>query len=597
MTAPSPDFGPPRSPGSSPAVPSAAVGASSPAGQTPPPQLGVLLYLPTPLERELLGAASESTATVKNAIDGSPAALAGIRPMDVIEAVDGQATRSREDVVRAVQQHVAGEVITLAIRRGNALIQVQAELRAGSVSPAADMFHRAAAGDPASQYTVGLSYHLGTGTAKDPVKALFWLTHAAGNGFVEAWSVLAEIHETGSGVPQNPAFAREIHELLAAEGQSTSLYRLADCVRMGTGGPVDLPRALELYERAAIQGHAAARFRVGEFHATGTVVPRDDAMAFRHFLQSAEMGNAFAAARVGNLYATGTGVVRNDAAAFQWLTKAAKDNVAEAQHDLGAMYSDGRGSPQDFGQAALWLSAAAEQGYVPSMEALGRLYRNMQPPDYSRALTWLQKAADQGNLSACNLLGEMYSMGQGVTRDAARGVQLFIRAAEGGNPVAQYNLGLNYSEGAGVAQNNQEAVKWLTRAIADPGLQSDARAKSLLILGTIYESLLPTSNVPRNHDWALDYYRQAAELKLLSAQRIYGQRLRDRQNYSAAIQWLTEAATRGDRAAQNDLGTMYYNGQGVVQSREQAIAWWIKAYEQGSTTARDSLRKIGINAG
>ena len=50
-----------------------------------------------------------------------------------------------------------------------------------------------------------------------------------------------------------------------------------------------------------------------------------------------------------------------------------------------------------------------------------------------------------------------------------------------------------------------------------------------------------------------------------------------------------QEAERGDAAAQNNLGLMYYDGRGVLQDYAEAVRWYRQAAEQGYTDAKRSL--------
>jgi hypothetical protein len=47
------------------------------------------------------------------------------------------------------------------------------------------------------------------------------------------------------------------------------------------------------------------------------------------------------------------------------------------------------------------------------------------------------------------------------------------------------------------------------------------------------------------------------------------------------IQKLTKRAMQGDAIAQHDLGTIYYNGEGVTQDYSEAMKWLRKSADQG----------------
>ena len=53
------------------------------------------------------------------------------------------------------------------------------------------------------------------------------------------------------------------------------------------------------------------------------------------------------------------------------------------------------------------------------------------------------------------------------------------------------------------------------------------------------------------------------------------------QSDAEAVKWYRKAAEQGHAAAQNNLGAMYANGQGVARSDAEAVKWFRKAAEQG----------------
>ena len=63
------------------------------------------------------------------------------------------------------------------------------------------------------------------------------------------------------------------------------------------------------------------------------------------------------------------------------------------------------------------------------------------------------------------------------------------------------------------------------------------------------------------------------------------------QSYEKAVEYYTMAAEQGDANAQCNLGTMFENGQGVEQSFPIARKWWTKAANQGQEDAINYLKK------
>lgn len=99
-----------------------------------------------------------------------------------------------------------------------------------------------------------------------------------------------------------------------------------------------------------------------------------------------------------------------------------------------------------------------------------------------------------------------------------------------------------------------------------------------------------------NFDSALQQYRKAAEQNYAAAQNSLGNMYADGQGVPAddqqAIAWYRKAAEQGLAAAQNNLGTMYWYGRGVPKDAQQAVAWFSKAAKQGLASAQSNLAAV-----
>ncbi|KAF9919510.1 hypothetical protein FBU30_010927 [Linnemannia zychae] len=62
-----------------------------------------------------------------------------------------------------------------------------------------------------------------------------------------------------------------------------------------------------------------------------------------------------------------------------------------------------------------------------------------------------------------------------------------------------------------------------------------------------------------------------------------------KQDFSAAMTWYRKAADQGHALAQNNIGDMYYYGQGVVRSYETALFWYQKAAAQNNAVAQNKI--------
>jgi TPR repeat protein len=68
-----------------------------------------------------------------------------------------------------------------------------------------------------------------------------------------------------------------------------------------------------------------------------------------------------------------------------------------------------------------------------------------------------------------------------------------------------------------------------------------------------------------------------------------------RQDYQAALKWCRLAAKQNVADSQRASGVTYQNGHGVQADRVEAIAWYLKAADQGNELAKHDSRAMGID--
>ena len=210
------------------------------------------------------------------------------------------------------------------------------------------------------------------------------------------------------------------------------------------------------------------------------------------------------------------------------------------------------------------LSAAAHAGLDEGVAAYNR-------GDYPTALSEFRPLAEKGDTSAQNRLGHMYMQGQGVARDTAAAIALWRKAADAGHATAQFNLSVAYGIGAGVSRDAAEADRWLRLNVC-------ARMVAVFLL----MSLVPMAVLSAAAHAGLDE----------------GVAAYNRGDYPTALSEFRPLAEKGDTSAQNRLGHMYMQGQGVARDTAAAIALWRKAADAGHATAQFNLSvAYGIGAG
>ena len=185
--------------------------------------------------------------------------------------------------------------------------------------------------------------------------------------------------------------------------------------------------------------------------------------------------------------------------------------------------------------------------------------------------------------------------GDGVKKDAAQAFKLMQSAADLGHADAMGGLGYFYSQGISVPKDPEKALEWFRKG-AEKG-----SAKSQYNLGTSLMKSHEENPVEKQATEAIEWIRKAAEQNLPEANLTYGTYAyfgenSIAQNYELAATHFQIAADQSLADAQNYLGAMNQNGQGMAIDFEQAIAWYRKAALQGHIRAQANLGfAIGTN--
>ena len=96
-----------------------------------------------------------------------------------------------------------------------------------------------------------------------------------------------------------------------------------------------------------------------------------------------------------------------------------------------------------------------------------------------------------------------------------------------------------------------------------------------------------------DHATAMRLFRPLADQGLAEAQNnlgfLYHQGQGVPQDYAEAMRWYRKAADQRLAAAQNSLGVMYEKGRGVPQDNGEALKWYHRAASQGLAQAQYNL--------
>jgi TPR repeat protein len=263
--------------------------ATAPSNRTakeePTGSIGVVFPTPT-------AASSVSKLVVKNVVDDGPAANAGIKSGDEIQTLDGNTVTSVDQLTDVLSKHPVGSSVKVEYLRAGQHFQCVVAVVERKRLYRNWYAKQADRGEPEGEYSLGMTYYLGYGTAKDYTQAAQWFTKAAEQGNAPAQYYLADLYYEGRGVGRNYAVAMQWFRKSAEQGYAQAQAAVGLMYEDGSAGASDFGEAMAWYQKAAQQGWAPAQFFIGNLYAQGRGVQKDLQQARLWYGKAIEAGNA-----------------------------------------------------------------------------------------------------------------------------------------------------------------------------------------------------------------------------------------------------------------------------------------------------------------
>lgn len=441
--------------------------------------------------------------------------------------------------------------------------------------------------------------------ATDSIKNIMAL---AKKGDAVAQNEVGGWYYRGRHVRQNYEEALQWWSKSAKQGNVEAIGNMGLCYQTGHGVGADSLRAVKLYQRSIKDGNKAL---------------------FNQNVNLAEKGNVFSNMLIASCFQNGFGVAKDLDKAEQYLTNAANRNCVTAQRDLGLLLLNGKRSREAF----QWFKKGASSGDISStfyygkmlVEGLGVKAAKKEGANY------LLKTAEAGFPQAMYYIGNCYMDGEGLTRNAEQAIKWYKSAAGKGVPNAQWKLAQCYREGIGTDINFDQALYWYAESLQ----KGYSRAFRQLIVDSIsgspFVAYLKGVKAYTNKDFetALKEFKivekaKIADGKVMEAAVIAnpnyakhnikkGIKLLDdvsktnalamyllgalyeagkgvNKDMKVAVAYMTKAADMGYGAAECALADMYFEGRGVEQSYQKAVALDEKANAQGQLNENAAKR-------
>ena len=110
-------------------------------------------------------------------------------------------------------------------------------------------------GDAQAQYSLGLCYHYGEGTLKDPFSAFKWFSQAAEGGHAQAQYSIGVYYQQGIGTAQDSENAFKWFEKAAIQNQPKAQHELGESYYHGRGVEKDPALAKKWINKSYVNGN------------------------------------------------------------------------------------------------------------------------------------------------------------------------------------------------------------------------------------------------------------------------------------------------------------------------------------------------------
>lgn len=416
------------------------------------------------------------------------------------------------------------------------------------------------------------------------MEAVNWLKNAVENGDLSRSAILGNIYAEGLIVEKNTAAAFEYCRRGAQANYAEAMHGLGSFYHAGIHVEKNLDQANEWYRKAAAKGYAPSMRNLGKLNDEKS----NYLEAASWFEKGALAGDVESMSLLGAYYARGTTGAPNSQKALQWYRKAADQGDAKAMMSLGNMYLEGAANtPANSSKAIESLSKAAATGYGPAHTRLGKMYFNGEgvPRNFTKALEHFERAGRQNDPEAYVMIGKMYYSGKGAERNMDMASRMF-----------EYAIKSGYDAPPGVIAYGMLKKMQQTTVSNNANFIGNALGAALsLATGNLREGIQQGMRAKAKHETAKNNPVSPLRPLRLQKQQLAGVEVA--QNPAASLSGLRSAAAQKNPVALNNLGVLYWNGQGVEPDMIEAVELIVQAAALGNLEATTNLGLLYYDAG
>ncbi len=424
------------------------------------------------------------------------------------------------------------------------------------------------------------------GAPSDPARATPYLMKAADQGDTRAMTMLGMFLVGGQGMKKDPARAVPLLERAAVDGVPLAQFHLGMLLVDGEGIAADAAagfKMLTLAYAALTPGepaHNQCGWYLGILNSDGLGTPRDPVKAAVFFRDGADHGWHSSEFNLGCMLLDGAdGVPAKPAEGVALVRKVSDAGDSRAMTMIARMMITGSyGVTVDRDAGHRLLVRSADKGHAQAQGMVGFECENGQDgvtKDEIQALRYYQLAAAQGDAYALWRVAIFQYVGKGgMTEDHTASIPWFAKAAAAGMPPAQKDYGELLLLGDGVSKDEAKGVEMLELGLKD-GNGDDA-----FNVADCYERAGRIPDAVRAYRVAVERGNEAAKPKLAALQL----------DGPAAIAALRASADKGDLDALFQLGGLSLSGEhGVAVDAAAGRAMIQRSAEGGNAKAQERM--------
>jgi hypothetical protein len=149
---------------------------------------------------------------------------------------------------------------------------------------------------------------------------------------------------------------------LAEQGNIDAQFWIADMYDSGKGVPENDKAAVKWYTKAAEQGYAKAQYRLGSMYYDGEGIPQNYKTAAKWYTKAAGQGIASGQGILGLMYEYGDGVLTDNRRAYMWYNLASYNGSEQGGKSKDDMAK--KMTPADISKAQDMSSLCLESNYT-----------------------------------------------------------------------------------------------------------------------------------------------------------------------------------------------------------------------------------------